>query len=192
MSATARTKVERSSALDFYATPAWCVRAILAMSKFPDGSVLDPCAGDGAILKEVRTASPEGRTTRGFELDSTRAQACRDAGFECDERDALGTAHWGSPDVILMNPPYSRSMEFVARSLAEAGPKTWVIALLRLNWLAGMKRAEFHKEHPADVYVIPRRPSFTQGGTDMTEYAWFVWRRYGGGRWEILDVGGAV
>ena len=57
MSATNRSNVRVAS--DFYATPAWCTRAILP--HLPVTSVLDPCAGDGAICcntQPLQAASP--------------------------------------------------------------------------------------------------------------------------------------
>ena len=60
-----------------------------------------------------------------------------------------------------------------------------VCALLRLNWLGAQERREFHRTHPADIFVLPRRPNFMAGQInpktgkkftgDATEYAWFVW-----------------
>jgi hypothetical protein len=63
--------------------------------------------------------------------------------------------------------------------------------LLRLNWLGGQARAAWHRANPCDVYVLPRRPSFTGKGTDATEYAWMVWGTGRGGRWSVLEVEGA-
>lgn len=171
---------------DFFATPAWCVRAILA--HIPSGDVLDPCAGDGSILATVNYEHPDGRQN-GYELDPVRASVARERGLGIETRDALAVEAWRSADVILMNPPFRLAEEFVRRALAEARSNTWVVALLRLNWLAGMKRAKFHRDHPSNVYVLPRRPSFTGKGTDACDYGWFVWRRYSGGQWQILAVG---
>lgn len=50
------------------------------------------------------------------------------------------------------------------------------------------RRADFHRRHPSDVFVLPRRPSFTGGGTDATEYAWFVWGPGRGNRWYVLTI----
>lgn len=186
MSATARSGYDRRVALDHYATPAWAVRAILP--RLPMGSVIDPCAGEGKLLEVVREAWAC-QSIVGYELDAGRAAACQAGGFECEERDALSPAPWDGCDVIITNPPYARADAFVERALTERAPGTWVAMLLRLNWLGGIKRSAFHREHPADVFVLPRRPSFTGGGTDATEYAWFVWAKGGGGRWSILDVG---
>jgi hypothetical protein len=46
MSATNRGAVRRAD--DYYATPAWCVRALLASVQLPGGRWLEPAAGDGA------------------------------------------------------------------------------------------------------------------------------------------------
>jgi hypothetical protein len=176
---------------DSYATPAWCTRAILP--HLTPGSVLDPCCGDGAILDVVRDAwsAPQ----FGIEIDAVRARKARcgrSRGIATD--DALDQQRVDWPDIdggnIITNPPYRLAMQFVARALHEIGrgkPATAAF-LLRLNFLGAQSRADFHRAHPADVYVLPRRPSFTGGGTDATEYAWFVWGPGRGGRWSILDV----
>ena len=56
MSATGRNLpgAERH-ADDFYATPPWCVEALLRGSNLPSGRWLEPTAGDGAIVEEVHT-----------------------------------------------------------------------------------------------------------------------------------------
>lgn len=187
MSATARSGDDRRVALDHYATPAWAVRAILP--HLPRGSVLDPCAGEGRLLEVVRETWPEVRIN-GYEIDPGRAAIC-EAKFNCARRDALENRSWLGCAVVLTNPPFAQAGAFVLKALSEREASTWVVMLLRLNWLAGIKRAAFHRANPADVFVLPRRPSFTGGGTDATEYAWFVWRPFGGGRWSILDVEGS-
>jgi hypothetical protein len=43
-----------------------------------------------------------------------------------------------------------------------------------------------------DVLVLEKRPSFTGGGTDGCEYAWFIWRkgRLGStGKVRVLEIG---
>ena len=40
-----------------------------------------------------------------------------------------------------------------------------------------MKRHSFWDDHKPDtLFVLSKRPSFDGNGTDMTEYAWFVWQ----------------
>lgn len=169
MSATGRGAERQAD--DFYSTPEWATRAIVrALPEAFTRLALDPCAGDGAIL---RVLSPAVVQAWGVELDSTRAAA---AGCTCADFLTLPT----SPALgrqgltICTNPPYSLALEFVRRSL-EWRPE-YVVMLLRLNWLASKRRADFLRGNMPDVYVLPKRPSFTGKGTDATEYAWMVWR----------------
>ena len=79
-------------------------------------------------------------------------------------------------DVMIMNPPFSHALDFVIHGMSMAPT---VIMLQRLNWL-GPARAEWLRRNQPDVYVLPKRPSFTaDGSTDATEYAWFVWGEWG-------------
>jgi hypothetical protein len=179
MSATNRGSIRQET--DFYATPEWCVQKL--MNNLPPlDRVLDPAAGNGAILEAIRTRYPD-VNQRGFEIVAEMAR--KDTEFIAT-RDALGPGDWNAPAYIIMNPPFRDAQKFVERSLLEVGHNGTVCALLRLNWLAGQSRREFHRQNPADVYVLARRPSFTGGGTDATEYAWFVWGANRGNRWFML------
>lgn len=51
-----------------------------------------------------------------------------------------------------------------------------VCMLLRVNFLGSQKRAAWMRANTPSVYVLPKRPSFkSDGKTDATEYAWFLW-----------------
>lgn len=202
MSATGRSDVR--DPLDHYATPAHVTRAILPYLAPVSGSTLDPCAGDGAILKAIGTGI-------GLEINPNRAGITRDA---------LSSDPWPLTSQVIMNPPFRLAMEFVTRALREVRPGGEVAALLRLNWLASAGRKAFHRAHPADVYVLPSRPEFAASlkckkkcgweemlpieaarpsacpgcgasvsitTTDATEYAWFIWSPSRGNRWFLLD-----
>lgn len=85
-------------------------------------------------------------------------------------------------------PPYSIALEFIEAALSMRKSQGVVAFLLRINFLGSQERADWHRAHPCKLYVLPRRPSFTGGGTDATEYAWFVWGEgHEAGTWEILD-----
>lgn len=185
MSATNRSAAREAHPNDFFETPAWCTKAILPL--LPSANVLDPCAGSGAILRAVRDEYPDALVS-GYEINDALTALSHEHGLSVETRDALGLDPWRAADVILMNPPFALAEEFVRRALAEAQPTAWVVALLRVNWIASIKRMAFHRAHPADLYILPRRPSFTGKGTDACEYAWFVWRRFAGGRWQILEI----
>lgn len=181
MSVTGHNDVRRAG--DFYPTPAWVTRALVPLLP-TGGSVLDPCAGEGAILSTLAASSLQ-CLLHGYEIDGERARAARGLGLDVLTCDSLASEPWVSASAVVMNPPFSLAQPFVERALREA---PIVAALLRLNWLAGLKRVAFHRAHPADVHVLPRRPSFTGKGTDACEYAWFIWSPNGGGRWSVLDL----
>lgn len=187
MSATGRGAVRIAG--DFYSTPAWAVRAILPF--LPVGSALDPCCGEGAILNACNDAwvHCEDVELLGYEIDAGRAARVR--GHTVDVRDALGDAGWFKRPLVITNPPFSLAIEFAERSLREQLSYGGTTALLlRLGFMAGQKRAPWHRANPSDVYVLPKRPSFAANGkTDASEYAWFCFGPGRGGRWQVLEVG---
>lgn len=176
MSSTNRGR-ERN-ALDFYETPPDVTLAILTRLE-PAKVVIDPCCGDRAILRVVAEVWPRAACA-GIDIDPARAAN--------KHADALGPESWTCPGVtVITNPPYSRAEDFVRRALLEVGPTGTVAMLLRLAFLESKGRAVLHQEHPSDVFVLAKRPSFTgDGKSDSAAYAWFVWGPGRGGRWEVL------
>jgi hypothetical protein len=175
MSATGRNLLENPRhENDFYETPPWCTRAILPF--LPPGYYLDAGTGSGAILREVLAA---GRSCVGIESDSKFSSPSIMCGDFFDIKPNIY-------DVVIGNPPFLKAQEFAEHGIRVA--KTCAL-LLRLNWLASKRRIGFHREHPADVFVLSKRPSFTGNGkTDATEYAWFLWGEGRGNRWFLLDI----
>lgn len=170
---------------DWYRTPSAATRPILPWIIGPGmQTVLDPACGDGAILDDVRASFPRLRTL-GFEIDPSRAATCGVKGHVVLHGDALtrSALDWRA-DIIVMNPPFALAMPFIERALGTDAP---VACLLRIAYLASQKRAQFWRDHPADVFVLPRRPSFTSDGkTDSADYMWAVWGPGRGGRWQVL------
>lgn len=181
MSAAGRGGKRREG--DWYATPAGAVRAVLP--HLPRGRiVLDPGCGEGAIMRVVADdPSYGGSLIRGVEIHEARAQAAREATDRtvyCASFTGHRSPPWSSAsgiDLVIGNPPYSLALEFALEALRlAAGVGGTVALLLRLAFLEASSRVEFHRAHPADVYVLTPRPSFTgDGGSDMSAYAWFVW-----------------
>ena len=170
MSATGRGAVRREG--DYYATPAWCVEAILpylaSRGLLDEGrSALEPAAGDGAIVRVLRERTKV-RVSM-IEIDPDRATQ---SGAEC--RDFLQYEIPGF-DLIITNPPYRLAFEFAKHGLDLLGRGGALVLLTRLNWLASVKRSGWLREHTPSVFVLPKRPSFTGQGTDATDYAWLVW-----------------
>lgn len=182
MSATGRNLVgHERRADDFYATPAWCTRAILPwLAPIPEsrrGRALDPCSGEGAILRVLELDRPSW-IRQGIEIDEGRARVCG-----VSKGDAL-VEPWPMTDLVITNPPYALAFDFVQRA-AQQCPHADRAFLLRLNFLGSRKRASWLRSNTPDVFVLPRRPSFTNGGTDATEYSWMIW---GPGRIGIVRI----
>lgn len=174
---------------DFYETPAWCIRSMLPhVLRGNEKRICDPGCGTGAIGREIVAAVPTAHLI-GYEIDHARAATAESffgAGGEVFVRDFLASEVESGFDLIMANPPYSLALEFIKRSLSLLAPEGRICFLLRLPFLEGQARAPFFREHPPDVYVLPKRPSFTGGGTDATAYAWMMWP--GSGRLAWLDV----
>lgn len=182
MSATNRGAVRHPD--DYYATPEWCTRAILPHLP-PARSVLEPGCGDGAIARVL--VNEGGHVVHGVEVDGERA---------CHAEDYCHAVHCGdflrfdppwhkSWDLAVGNPPYKLAQEFTDQALKLCRE---VCFLLRLNFLGSQKRAPWLREHPADVFVLPKRPSFTGNGTDAIEYAWFIFGPQRERRWDLLEI----
>lgn len=94
-------------------------------------------------------------------------------------------------DVIITNPPFSLTTEFLAKSKSELAEGGTLIYLQRVNFLGSIKRRPFWQEFgtPEKLGVIVPRPRFVAGGSDSCEYAWFIWDE--GGRVR-LDKGVSI
>lgn len=172
-----RAKPSQDNPHDFFPTPPAVTRAFIEACPLPDGLWCEPAAGAGDIVRAV--GPREGWCTYDIRdvpnPGSVIHLPCTDFLQEDDERDF---------DVIITNPPFSLAEEFVRKARKKA---THVAMLLRLAFLETRRREQLHAEHPSDVYVLSRRPSFTNNGaTDSCAYAWFVWGPGRGGRWQIL------
>jgi len=194
MSATNRSNVRIPQ--DFYTTPASAVHAIL--NRLPsalvsmDHRVLEPAAGDGAILRVLLDRGHQKHKLEAVESWRDRAKCCEELGVNTHCGDFLSDeyAPCAEPKLIITNPPYSLAGEFVKKCLAIAArTDALVCLLLRLRFLESKKRARLLARNPPDVYVLVPRPSFTSDGkTDASAYAWFVWGVSNGNHWYRLDT----
>jgi len=171
---------------DFYPTPPHVVRMILPFLPVV-GPVLDPFAGDGAIVRVVR--DEWGIDTIGYDIDPAR----RIGAHVSEHRDSLSEKPWAEVPLIVTNSPYTadsgNARQCVERVIREIAPRRATAAmLLRLGFAAGKTRFDLHQDYPSDMYVLAARPSYTKDGkTDRYDYAWFVWGPDRGGRWRVLS-----
>lgn len=161
------------NARDYYRTPAGVLDVVL--DHIPrDLLVLDPCAGDGALLRPLRAS---GRQAWGMDIAPQSVGIFRG--------DFLGGAlpPGCAPGCVVMNPPFSLAAEFVRRAL---GLRVPVFALLRLTWLEPCaSRAGLLRAHTPDVYVLPFRPRFRADtrGSDTATCAWYAFPGEGRLHW---------
>ncbi len=151
---------------DFFPTPAWATRALVANEPF-EGTIWECACGDGAMAREFEAAGLKVRATDLY----TRGHGEAGVDFLKATRRA---------DNIVTNPPYNVAEAFVAQGLKLARKK--LALLLRLAFLEGANRAEtiFLKHPPSRVWVFSERITFymkgaERGGSGTTAYAWFVW-----------------
>lgn len=147
---------------ELYPTPQNVVTALLSHLKFRDSDhFLEPCRGTDAIWQHI--ALPE----------SQKHWAEIEMG-----RDYLSTT-FGKMDVIITNPPFSLTEEFIEKSISELSPDGTMAYLQRVNFLGSIKRLDFWKRvgFPNKSPIIVPRPRFVGGGSDSCEYAWFIWDR---------------
>ncbi len=92
-------------------------------------------------------------------------------------------------DIIITNPPFSLTCEFLEKSLSELKPDGVLAYLQRVNYLGAVERLPFWEKigHPNKLPVAVPRPSFVKGKTDSCEYAWFIYDR--GNRFPFIPSG---
>ncbi len=167
---------------EFYSSPPWVIELLLPLLP-PIKSVLDPCCGDGAILDAIKSINPQ-IDTFGIEIEENRfkiASTKHSAQFG----DALQQP-WHPVDFIITNPPFSKGLEFLKYSL-EKLPNVPIAALLPLTFMGSIGRSEFHQQHPSEVLVLKKRPSFNgRKTTDQIPYAFFIYGTGRAGMWSVV------
>lgn len=141
--------------------------------------ILEPCAGSGKMVKVLRERYP--KATIHFVEPAQPAITIMqgaNAGYSLKFQELnSGSCDPNGPeyDLIFTNPPYSQAKEIIEHALT-TWPYATVVMLLRLNFLGSQTRHAFWQKFPPnELHALSCRPSFTGGGTDATEYAWFVW-----------------
>lgn len=145
---------------DAYATPLWAIDVILDEVKLDTITTgLEPACGDQRIIQAIEQ---------------------RNSAIKFDWADIQqGIDYFSSNykllpyDLIISNPPYNLAQAFVDQALTHGKN---VVMLLRLGFLASQKRREWWQDRiPHRLFVLSKRPSFTNQGTDSADYAWFCW-----------------
>ena len=180
-----------------YPTMAWPVDRLLEAVDLPGGRWLEPCAGEGGIIKAINARRQDVQWTAVELRDCTNAIQCAsvDQTGKTDPKTdkppviyspqdflewaLLVAAHPSDYetqpfDVAITNPPYSIAQAVINRCLRLA--RIVVMGPMRLAFLASDDRHPWWREIGIpDQYILPNRPDFTGVGGDSADYAWFVW-----------------
>jgi hypothetical protein len=145
---------------DAYMTPNG-ERAIAALLSRVEvnGSVLEPCAGDGSLVEPLRRWGYAVRTN--------------------DIRGGNDARTWAFPQVswVITNPPFSDAQAIIENALKRVG--VGVACILRLSFLEPtFDRLSFFAAHPPTGLIVLPRMSFTgDKRTDSVTCAWVVWQK---------------
>lgn len=146
---------------ELYPTPRYCVDLLVKHLRIEDGDwLLEPCAAEGVIY------------------DHPAFKNCKRQWAEIRRgRDYLTHEFLQKFDLIITNPPFSLTKEFLRRSQTQLKPGGVIAYLQRLNYLGSDARVPFWEEvgTPDKLGVITPRPRFVNNGSDSCEYGWFIW-----------------
>lgn len=174
MSATNRGAKRIES--DFYPTPIETIENFLSHYQLKDGVILEPSAGNGNFIQAIRNKGYT-NTIIANEIRQEEHQNLINSGADFVYHKDFLTEKLPNHDVktIITNPPFSKAKEFILRC-KELYPDAEIIMLLRLAFLESRTRYDFWQKHMVNkLYILSKRPSFVNGKTDATAYAWFVW-----------------
>lgn len=203
---------------DFYRTPEWAIDALMMeLWANPDspwahimkGSSsqrwLEPCAGDGVIIKTASAFMGDlAPTWFACEIRDERENLLsvfdeignERMGHLACPRNFLDTAVKSSEkfDLGLTNVPFEIAEQIVEHALTMC---RYFITLQRLNWLETEDRFYWHRDHPSDHLPLSSRCKFLDGinpnngkpyTADSCAYAWFIFGRGCGERYKILET----
>jgi len=173
--------------LDFYPTPPDAARALIEHMRavcpwmlgegIPESEEarhrwLDPAAGCGALLREIK---PHVGETVALELDGCRAALAADVADVAKACDSLAEP-WPASCVIA-NPPFNMLDQFVEKIVRHVERhQTWAAVLVRVQWLDdGQGRHE--RFRPSQIWRMPWRLRFINDASDATTHSWLI---YGG------------
>lgn len=164
---------------EFFPTPREVVYALLdsPLVDLPGGRWIEPCAGTGRIISAVNDVRKDIQWDI-CELHKVFRPHLEATMGSMDNLLPFGDfvhRRWDYPkaDVLIMNPPFSLTMQFVQAAMERA---RIVVCLQRQAWFGSQLRSPWLMKHCPDSHQLSWRPSFRPDGqTDNCDYTWYVW-----------------
>ena len=172
---------------DWMLEPLAATELLLARESFADMTVLDPCCGQGNIVKTLRA---HGEDAYGPDL-RWRGLGMADGWIGPGDFLAPGSAFPPGCAAIVMNPPYGRAKladAFIRKAVTTPGVLK-VAAFVNGKFIFGSGRAQglYTGHPPSRAYPIAPRPSCPPGEAlaaglikaegGVENYVWLVWDR---------------
>ena len=161
-------------AADLYETPPEAVEMLLRQVPL-QGPVLEPSAGRGAIVRELRR---HGLQVRASDLYDHGAEPT--LGIETGV-DFLSMTSMSGCRSIVMNPPFKDAEAHVRHALRLLPDHGTLAVLLRTVWINAKGRADLlkhcHMEMIAGRLKMLPPGALDRGHSGTTDFAWFIMRR---------------
>lgn len=171
---------------DFYATNPKAVEMLLKQYDIFGNKILEPCVGQGHIVKAVENFYRGWKTFTCLDIV--------DRGFpNTIQQDFLTWETDEKFEAIITNPPFSLAKEFVEKGLELLDEKGQMAMFLKIQFLEGEKRRELFKKYPPKyIYVFEKRMATWNNGQEFNIdqktgkakkwattmcHAWFVWEK---------------
>jgi hypothetical protein len=167
--------------LDWYVEPTFSTAALAKVERFV-GPVLDPCCGQGNIVRTLREAGIEAVGT-----DITR-RVPEETDWFLGEVDFRDVGAISQPNVC-MNPPFFKAKgaeQFIRHALALAPAKVAAFVDVRFIGSEGRAAGLYAEFPPNRIYSISPRPSCPPGeyllaggkaSNGTADYVWLIWNR---------------
>ena len=166
---------------EHWPTPGWVLRALLDAYPPPTAWVVEPSAGEGAMVRvlverghHVAAVEQNPACLAALEASGARLVDCPADWLVFTEARKLAGCE---PFSIVLNPPYRPAHVALAHLLAAltCGAE-YVAALLPLSFLSGGsgRRHLWRRHEPTAIHWFSERPKFSGSG-GMFEPCWVVW-----------------
>lgn len=155
----------------FFPTPADIAEWLVELAELKeDDEILEPSAGQGAIVKAIHDATCQARTVFGYELmPENRIVIEKIVGFKLLGNDFLECDT--SFDKIIANPPFNKNQDIdhIRKMYECLRPKGRIVSVASKHWQTSCNKKEKNFKNwlnkvGADVYEI-ERGKFKESGT---------------------------